>query len=235
MALDFNFIDNFAVTFDLIGKIAIFLLFFLFSLIVFGVVLFLISFKTGRYFLPGIFSGLIDAFHSPIRYIVEKVGLNPKYLNAIIVDVKNSINAEKFKKAPVGERVIVLPQCLRSIDCPAKLSSKKGIYCIGCGLCYIGEFKEKTEALGYRVFILPGGTFVKRILKRLKPQAVLGVACFKDVFEGMRICEKAGIPVQGVLLKTTGCVETLVDWDEIWEKVYLGVDEDGVQGSEGEV
>ncbi len=218
-------------TFEIIGEIAIIILIVLIFLIIFGVLLFLISFKTGKYPLPGIFSGLIDAFYSPIRFIVEKIGLDPKYFNSILVDVKNSINRDSFKKVPPKERVIVLPQCLRSIKCPAKLSSVEGIECTKCGLCYIKEFKEKTETLGYKVFILPGGTFVKRILKGTKPKAVLGVACFIDLFEGIKICEKARIPVQGVLLKTTGCVETIVDWDEVWEKVLLGVDVNEVKSS----
>ncbi len=217
--------------FAFIGEIAVILLIFVIALIIFGVILFLLSFKTGRYILPGVFSGIVDAFYSPILFIVELIGLQPKYFNSIVVDVKNSINMKNFKKIPPKERVIVLPQCLRSIDCPAKLSSEKGIKCVECGLCYIKEFKEKTEALGYRVFILPGGTFVKRILQKIKPRAVLGVACFTDLFEGIRICEDAKIPVQGVLLKTTGCVETIVDWDEVWEKVHLGVDGNGVQNS----
>jgi len=218
-------------TFEIIGEIAIIILIVLIFLIIFGVLLFLISFKTGKYPLSGIFSGLIDAFYSPIRFIVEKIGLDPRYFNSIVVDVKNSINADNFKKVPPKERVIVLPQCLRSIKCPAKLSSVEGIECTKCGLCYIKEFKEKTEALGYKVFILPGGTFVKRILKGAKPKAVLGVACFIDLFEGIKICEKARIPVQGVLLKTTGCVETIVDWDDVWEKVLLGVDVNEVKSS----
>jgi hypothetical protein len=218
-------------TFDFIGKVMVLIAILVFALIVFGVLLFLVSFKTGKFILPNVFSGLVDAFYSPIRTVVEKIGLNPKYFNALVVDVKNSINADRFKKVPPDERVIVLPQCLRSIDCPAKVSSRDGIKCIGCGLCYLKEFIEKTENLGYKVFILPGGTFVKRVLKRTKPKAVLGVACFNDLIEGIRICGRAKIPVQGVLLKTTGCVETLVDWDEVWEKVFLGVERNGVQDS----
>ncbi|MCK4246981.1 MAG: DUF116 domain-containing protein [Methanomicrobia archaeon] len=217
--------------FEIIGKIAFFILILVTFLIIFGVLLFLISFKTGKYPIPGIFSGLIDAFYSPIRFIVEKIGLDPKHFNSIVVDVKNSINVDNFKKIPPKERVIVLPQCLRSIKCPAKLSSVNGIECVKCGSCYIKEFKEKTEALGYRIFILPGGTFVKRVLEGARPKAVLGIACFNDLFEGIRICEKVRIPVQGVLLKTTGCVETLVDWDEVWEKVFLGVDRNETKSS----
>ena len=217
--------------FEIIGKIAVMVIILLFLMIIFGVLLFIISFKTGKYPLPGIFSGLIDAFYSPIRFIVEKIGMNPDYFNSIVVDVKNSINMERFKKISPENRVILLPQCLRSMKCPGKLSPVNGIECIGCGLCYIKEFKEKTEKLGYRIFILPGGTFVKRLLKSIKPKAVLGIACFNDLFEGMRICEKAKIPVQGVLLKTTGCVETVVDWNEVWEKVLLGVDKNEVEGS----
>ena len=234
MATGFEFLEK-IFAFELIGKIAVILLLFLIFLIILGVILFLISFKTGRYPLPGIFSGLVDAFYFPIRYIVEKIGLNPEYLNAIVVDLKNSINEDRFKRVPPDERVIVLPQCLRSIDCPAKVSSRDGITCIGCGLCYLKEFIEKTQELGYNVFILPGGTFVQRILQRTMPKAVLGIACFNDLFEGLRICGKAKIPVQGVLLKTTGCVETIVDWDEVWEKVYLGVDTDRSQGSREKV
>ena len=144
-------------------------------------------------------------------------------IDEINVELKNKLHKERFTKTPVNKRIITLPQCLRSLKCPAKLDAHVGLKCISCGLCQLSDFIKEAEGLGYHVFIMPGGTFVKRVMKRVKPHAVLGVACFADLSEGMKIAASYGLAVQGVLLSRAGCVETDVNWELVREKMYLGL------------
>ena len=75
---------------------------------------------------------------------------------------------------------MVLPHCLRHADCEAKLESS-GLVCKDCNRCVIGVLKNKGEGMGFKVFIIPGSTFLKKILEKNDFKAVLGVACYQDL------------------------------------------------------
>jgi hypothetical protein len=76
--------------------------------------------------------------------------------------------------------------------------------------------------LGYKgVYILSGGSVVKRVLAEAKPQACLGVACLNELVLGSLLTEKMGVVAQGVKLTRDGCVETAVDWSAVMEYVKL--------------
>ena len=209
--------------FSFIGELVIYFIIIIIFLVLFVIGQLIISMKKHRFLLPRFQSFLLDLFHPIIRALFEVVRMDPSKLDILDIKLKNIINEEAFSKTPVEDRIVVLPQCLRSIECPAQLSSKDGIQCIGCGLCNIEDFKKEAEQLGYMVYIVPGGTFVRRIIEGSRPQAVLGVGCFADLIEGMKASEKAGIVPQGVLLETLGCIETVVNWDLLREKLYLGL------------
>ncbi|MBN1786146.1 MAG: DUF116 domain-containing protein [Candidatus Methanofastidiosa archaeon] len=149
--------------------------------------------------------------------------MHPDILEEFNIKLKNQASLEEFMKVPPSKRIVVLPQCLRSINCPARLSARDGIKCLECGKCKIMEFVSKAEELGYKVFVVPGGTFVKRIIIKERPKAVIGVGCFPDLVEGMKIAARARIAAQGVLLETSGCIETIVDWNKLYDKLYLGL------------
>ena len=98
---------------------------------------------------------------------------------------------KEFRDIPANQKVIFLPQCLRSLDCKAK-TTEDGIICINCGKCSIGPFKKEAESFGYKVFIAPGSSLVKNIVKKYKFRATLGVACIPELKEGVRIMKKQG-------------------------------------------
>jgi hypothetical protein len=54
-----------------------------------------------------------------------------------------------------------------------------------------------------------------------RPKAVVGVACYSNLHEGMLNAKLMGVPAQGVPLTTTGCVNTTVDREEIIRKCKL--------------
>ncbi len=209
--------------FQIIGEAVFYLLIIIILLVVIGLLQFIISIHTKIFIFPTFQSFLIDTLHPIFKGIMILLKIKPNTIDLLDIQLKNRINENKFSKTDLKKRIVVLPQCLRSISCPAKLSSKYGINCAGCKKCPIDDFKLNAEQLGYKVFIVPGGTFVQRIVKMEHPKAVLGVGCFADLAEGMKAVQNAGIAVQGVLLETLGCIETKLDWNELYEKLYLGV------------
>jgi len=77
--------------------------------------------------------------------------------------------------------------------------------------------------MGYRVFIVPGSSFIKRMVKKYHPRAILGVGCLSEVKEGLEMSDKMGLVAMGVVTLKDGCVETLVAWDKVMEVATLGV------------
>jgi hypothetical protein len=146
-----------------------------------------------------------------LEQVATKMGVEETELLRLYVETKNRSLIENFASTPYKERILLLPQCLRSKDCPAELG-KYGYECQECGRCIIKTIKQASKKLGYKgTFILPGGSIAKNILLELKPQACIGVACFKELVLGSFLCEKLGIIGQGVALLRDGCINTIVD------------------------
>jgi hypothetical protein len=135
-------------------------------------------------------------------------------VDKVMINVSNKVYNKRWLRTPYGCRVVFLPQCLRASDCPAKLGSE-GIECVSCGKCHMGKLKAEVEGLGMKFFIVPGSSFIKRLLKKYKPKAVLGVGCYPEVEEGMRMVGSRGLVPQCVPLLREGCINTDVDWTRL--------------------
>lgn len=161
-----------------------------------------------------------------IEQFAIKLGIDEKELMKLYVDVKNKLHKCKFAETEFSSRILLLPQCLRSRECRAELT-EFGYECKECKKCGIPEIKKYAEKIGYKVFIIPGGSVINKIIKVFKPKAILGVACLKEAVLGCITCEKAGIPVQGVILLKEGCLETKVDSTEL--KKILALSNQGIK------
>ncbi|OQD58180.1 hypothetical protein MBBAR_26c00090 [Methanobrevibacter arboriphilus JCM 13429 = DSM 1125] len=71
--------------------------------------------------------------------------------------------------------------------------------------------------MGYKVFVIPGSTFVKKIVKNNEFESVLGVACYEDL--NLTMMKLADFSPQGVLLSRTGCFKTKVDVKTVLDKI----------------
>mgnify|MGYP000038164770 FL=1 len=128
----------------------------------------------------------------------------------------NHIHRRRFLQSS-SPPVLILPQCLRSVDCPARIDPRFGIVCRQCGKCVIGRLKKAYPEI--RLFVTPGGTFATRIIRQERPTTVLGVACAGDLYEGMLYCHTRGVVVCGLELLRDGCVETAVDEERLFSIV----------------
>jgi hypothetical protein len=183
-------------------------------------VIFLIYQKTKKIIFPKLTLILIYLFEGFLKSLFMLLGLKKELVALFIIDVFNKYFYDKFKKTK--KRILFLPQCLRSAQCPAP-ATPYGIRCLKCGKCKIKDIIEFAEKLGYKVCVATGGTMVKRVMAKEKPEGVVGVGCIFEVKEGLELCHLYGIPAQGVILSKDGCVETDVDVNELYRVLEIGL------------
>jgi hypothetical protein len=154
--------------------------------------------------------------------IVKQFGLSDRLVNYTHIEIRNKLNELAFKKVPFTERILFLPHCLRnSKSCKATYDSE-GLHCKKCGACNIKSLIELAEGLGYRrVFVVPGGSMILKIVKNYSPKAIVGVACNDEINLALSKMRGVNTPGQAVLLLRDGCTDTAVNIDEVKEKLEL--------------
>ncbi|MDR3102615.1 MAG: DUF116 domain-containing protein [Methanocalculaceae archaeon] len=150
------------------------------------------------------------------------LGVDATQLMEFLIKIDNDVNTTSFAAVPTENRAVFFPQCLRSAVCPARLTPD-GLKCIFCGSCNLGSVIPPLEKAGYRTFLIPGSTFIKRMVKKYRPQAMIGVGCILEVKEGQEMGKRISVITLGVVTKTDGCVETTMDWDKLLEVASIGL------------
>lgn len=187
------------------------------------VIISIYSIRKGRLYFPTLIRSGLVFLEGIMKAFFRLLGLEDREMLSFLIKLHNAMNTAAFERIPVSERAIFMPQCLRSSKCPAHLTPE-GLKCRSCGQCTIGQVRPVLEKMGYRIFIVPGSSFIKRMVKKYHPQAIIGVGCLSEVKEGIDMADKMGLVVMGVVTLKEGCVETLVNWADIFEVAALGVD-----------
>lgn len=201
--------------FAVIGQAVVYLLLFLFIIAVLGSLLIAYSFKTERFIFPNFMLFSITLLENVVKALFRFAKMDDSIVDNVGISLKNKISLRKFRDTPVDKRMIFFPQCLRAVTCPSKLSPE-GMQCINCG-CDLGKAKKSAEDTGYKVFIVPGSSFIKRLVRKHKPSAILGVGCMTEVKAGLEMCERLNLFGVGLVLEKAGCVSTVLDWDKFYE------------------
>lgn len=149
-----------------------------------------------------------------LKKALKLLGLKTDNIDRLYIELKNVVYRDDYKKISANDTVIFLPQCLRNKDCKAQLTHE-GYQCKMCGRCKIAQIKKKLDPLGFRIFIVPGGSMVAKIIKKVHPKSILGIACINELLLALKHEKDLDIPMQGVELLKNGCVETDVDIDEV--------------------
>ncbi len=201
-----------------------------FAFLVLSSVLFIISLFLGiilvkkkKVVFPKLLLFTVDNFYFQIKKIAKFFGVSESLVDQIGIDVRNTLSSRAFSMVRAEDRILVVPQCLRHPKCPARLDSSRGILCKECGLCIIKSLKGEAEKMGYRFYAVPGGRFVERIVRTVRPRAALGVACYKDLNVAMHELSRSKFIVQGVPLVRDGCVGTEVNLRELLDRMRLGI------------
>lgn len=181
------------------------------------------SITRGKFYLPRILIPGMVLLEGLVKAFCKLLGLDDKDLITFFITLRNTMNKQAFAETPLERRAIFLPHCLRSAECPAHLTPE-GLKCRRCGRCPVGENVEWLEGIGYHVFIIPGSTFVKRMVKKYRPQAIIGVGCLMEVKEGIDMADRMGLTAIGVVNFKDGCVETIADWTGVRDAALIGIE-----------
>ena len=206
-------IDSF---YTIIGQAVVFLAILIIILFLVIIILGVLLARKNKIKFPRFILFVVDSLYFPFKSIANFLKLDEYLIDDIAIRVRDELNKEKFKSVPAEKTLIFLPHCLRHRDCPATLQ-KEGLNCTECGLCSIGVIKKKAEPMGYKLYIVPGSSFVKKIVLENKFKAVLGVACHEDLNQMMMLL--SDFCPQGALLEKTGCFETKVNIKKVFEKL----------------
>ncbi|HOT07423.1 MAG: hypothetical protein A4E45_00329 [Methanosaeta sp. PtaB.Bin039] len=200
----------------LVGKVAVWIGASLLLLSLVVALLILYSFRTKKFYFARVMLIGLSLVENLVKALFWLARADDAIVDEVGVSLRNYINRGKFYRTPVGSRFIFMPQCVRSVDCPAKLTPE-GIMCVECGRCDVGAAKRVAEEQGYRFFVVPGSSFIKRIIRKYRPKAIVGVGCQMEIKEGLTLCHSHDIPALGVPLSKAGCVATTLDWDEFYD------------------
>ena len=147
-----------------------------------------------------------------LERIAAKMGVDENRVLELYIDAKNNSGRDRFISTPYSDRVLLIPQCLRSRHCPAEVR-EHGYQCINCGRCRLGNVISEALSMGYkRAMIISGGSVVSKAFTMLRPKGCLAVGCLKELVMGSFVCEKFGVVGHGLPLLRDGCVETDLDW-----------------------
>ena len=177
------FWDNLAL---LIGQILLILILVWIVFVLGMVVLVVLSIKRKHLYFPILLRPVLAFTEGAVATGCQILGVDSGQLMEFLIRIDNDVNTTAFAAVPVENRVVFFPHCLRSAKCPARLTPD-GLKCITCGRCGLGSVVPPLEEAGYQTFIIPGSTFVKRMVRKYRPQAMIGVGCIVEVKEGWEL------------------------------------------------
>lgn len=146
------------------------------------------------------------------------LGINRRRVESSFVAVSNCIIKNRHIKVPPDRLLVVTPHCLQLATCPHKITRDPN-NCKRCGGCDIGALVTMAEEMGFHFFVVTGGTLARQTVVKIRPKAVVAIACERDLASGIQ--DVYPIPSVGVLnLRPNGpCYNTHVDLAEFRKAV----------------
>lgn len=151
----------------------------------------------------------------PIAVFIGKLlDINKEIIERSFIEVSNHlVKQNNIKIAP--ERLLILtPHCIQLDVCPHKITRDIN-NCKQCGRCPVGDLLTLTRKYGVHLAVATGGTLARQVVKRIRPKAILAIACERDLTSGIQ--DVFPIPVIGVLNERPHgpCCNTIVDINKV--------------------
>lgn len=134
------------------------------------------------------------------------------------IDINNQMIRLMGKKFRPEKLLILMPHCIQFDNCKIKVT-RNVRNCAGCGKCEIGELLSLSDEFGVHLFISTGGTVARRKVVEERPDAVIAVACERDLTSGLQ--DSYPLPVMAIINKRPHgyCMETGVALEEVRQAI----------------
>ncbi len=130
-----------------------------------------------------------------------------------LINVNNSL-VRRSMKIPAKKLLLLLPHCIQRSECNIKITHN--VYnCEGCGKCEVKDFTQLAKDAGLNLFVATGGTLARRIVIEVRPEAIVAVACERDLSSG--IVDTYPIPILGIVNERPfgPCFNTKADIEKV--------------------
>jgi uncharacterized protein len=183
-----------------------------------GVGLLILTLVRGKeFFFAARLRGIVIEVLFPIMIVAGKLlGISKEKIQQSFVEVNNLL-----VKAKCGERkpqriLLLMPHCLQFNDCAIKITTD-AYKCQACGKCKIKDLVTLARRHNVHLSVATGGTLARRRLAEAKPQAIIAVACERDLTSGIQ--DAYPLPVIGILNERPfgPCFNTSVDIAKVAE------------------
>src|SRR3990172_11739644 len=135
-----------------------------------------------------------------------------------VININNRlVMAERPKTKKI---LLLLPHCIQVSECTIRLTHN--IYnCERCGRCEIKDLIELAEENGLNLFVATGGNIARKIVMEARPEAIVAVACERDLSSGL--VDTYPIPILGISNERPfgPCFNTRVDLDRVKEAIQF--------------
>jgi len=153
----------------------------------------------------------------------ELTGLSVKDSVTIIEDLisvqmKNCASQTQFQKTT--KRALFLPHCCRKYmdnRCQAIFNTELSSYqCQHCSDdCMVHKATLLAQQHAYDIYVLPGGSGVRKIFKTTNYEGVVGIACTDELRMVLEITGKYNLLAQAIPLTKNGCANTQFDLETL--------------------
>ena len=128
-----------------------------------------------------------------------------------------------------SQRILLLPHCLRQSNTCKATYNDEGLQCQRCDPdCAVNQLTAAAIEYGYKgACVAPGGRLALKYVEKSRPQAVVAVACEKELMEGVegvKALAKINLTPLTVIIPLVkdGCVNTEVNIAKALEIISTG-------------
>ena len=139
-------------------------------------------------------------------------------LQMVVINLSNRLVRADPERYRTKRILLLLPHCLQINDCDVRITND--IYnCKRCGRCEIKDLIQIATDNDLKLFVATGGNLARRIVSDIRPEAIVAVACERDLSSG--IVDIYPMPVIGIPNERPfgPCVNTRVDLAKVKEAI----------------
>ncbi len=145
-------------------------------------------------------------------------GLEEEKVKNSYIQVSNQLVRMQTRPQALQKVLILAPHCLQWSHCLYKITINVH-NCKGCGKCPIADLIKLAQKLEADLVVVTGGTLARKVVKERRPQAIVAIACERDLTSGIQDIE--GLPVYGIVNERPEgpCANTRVDLRKVEEAI----------------
>ena len=135
--------------------------------------------------------------------------IDSRRVQGILIRI-NNVLVRKSWSGPVKTLLLLLPHCIQRSECSIRITFDI-TNCKMCGKCPVGDLVKVADKHKLNLSVATGGGIARRTVDKVKPDAVVAVACERDLISGIR--DIYPVPTLGILNERPfgPCFNTSVD------------------------